>query len=85
VEVFGIGATVLVLVTLIHGSGIGHVVTSYRKVANELLLRASHPSRASINFGWAILLMLILYIADNCVWAFMLNRLGLIQNPRDSL
>ena len=84
-EVFAIGAAVLVGVTLVHGSILGRIVRDYHRGAKRLLEHASHPFWASLRFGRAVLLMLVLHIVGMGIWATMLTRLGLIPDPRTSL
>jgi hypothetical protein len=84
-EVFAIGAAVLVVVTLVHGSVLGRIVRDYHHGAKRLLEHASHPFWASWRFGRAVLLMLVLHIVDMTIWATTLTRLGLIPDVRDSL
>jgi hypothetical protein len=84
-EVFAIGAAVLVGVTVVHGSILGQIVRDYRGGAKRLLEHANHPFWASMQFGRAVLLMLVLHIVDMSIWATMLTRLGLIPDARTSL
>ncbi|MGB8537068.1 MAG: hypothetical protein WCD57_11675 [Acidobacteriaceae bacterium] len=84
-EVFAIGAAVLVGVTLVHGSVLGRIVRDYRRGTKRLLEHANHPLWASLQFGRAVLLMLVLHIVGMLIWATMLTRLGLIPDVRDSL
>jgi hypothetical protein len=84
-EVFAIGASVLVTITLVRGSALGYIVRDYRRGARRLLEHASHPFRASLQFGRAVLLMLVLHVVDMCIWATMLNRLDLVPDVRNSL
>jgi hypothetical protein len=84
-EVFGIGAAVLVTITLVHGSVLGYIVRDYRRGARRLLQHANHPFWASLQFGRAVLLMLVLHVVDMCIWAAILNRLGLVPDARNSL
>lgn len=84
-EVFAIGAAVLVTITLVHGSALGFIVRDYRRGARRLLEHANHPFWASLQFGRAVLLMLVLHVIDMCIWATMLNRLGLVPDVRNSL
>ncbi len=84
-EVFAIGAAVLVTITLVHGSVLGFIVRDYRRGARRLLQHANHPFWASLQFGRAVLLMLVLHVVDMCIWATMLNRLGLVPDVRNSL
>ena len=84
-EVFGIGAPVLVAVTLVHGSTLGRIVRDYHRGAKHLLEHANHPFWASLRFGRAVLLMLVLHVVDMSIWATMLTRLGLVPDGRTSL
>lgn len=84
-EVFAVGAAVLVGVTLVHGSVLGRIVRDYHRGAKRLLEHANHPFWASLQFGRAVLLMLVLHIVGMTIWATMLTRLGLIPDVRDSL
>lgn len=84
-EVFGVGAAVLVGITLVHGSGLTSIVRSYRRSAKSLRLQARNPLWASVIFGRAIALMLILHLIDTAIWAGALGGLGLVQTFRNSL
>ncbi len=84
-EVFAVGAAALVGVTLVHGSVLGRIVRDYHRGARRLLEHADHPFWASLQFGRAVLLMLVLHIVGMTIWATMLTRLGLIPDARDSL
>ena len=84
-EVFAVGAAALVGVTLVHGSVLGRIVRDYHRGAKRLLEHANHPFWASLQFGRAVLLMLVLHIVGMTIWATLLTRLGLIPNARDSL
>jgi hypothetical protein len=84
-EVFAIGAAVLVAVTLVHGSILGRIVRDYHRGAKRLLEHANHPFWASLQFGRSVLLMLVLHIVDMSIWATTLTRLGLIPDRRTSL
>src|ERR1700761_3051200 len=83
-EVFAVGAAVLVGITLAHGAILGSIVRDYHRGAKKLLEHASHPFWASLQFGRAVLLMLVLHILDMAVWAELLTHLRLIANARDS-
>jgi hypothetical protein len=84
-EVFAVGASVLVAVTLAHGSVLGQIVRDYHRGARKLLKHANHPFWASMRFGRSVLLMLVLHIVDMTIWAGVLNRLGLVSDMRSSL
>jgi hypothetical protein len=83
--VVAIGATVLVVLRLAHGSMLTLIVRSYRRSAKRLLERASPPPIATGIFTWAILLMLVTHLFDTGVWAALLNGLGLIPDVRTSV
>jgi hypothetical protein len=83
-EVFAVGATVLVVVTLFHGAILGFIVRDYHRGAKRMLRNANHPFWASVQFGRAVLLMLVLHLLDMMIWAGILNHLRLLLNPRDS-
>ena len=84
-EVFAIGAAMLVGVTLVHGSVLGRIVRDYHRGTKRLLEHANHPFWASLQLGRAVLLMLVLHIVGMLIWATMLTRLGLVPDVRDSL
>jgi hypothetical protein len=84
-EVFALGAAVLVTVTLVHGAGLDRIVRNYRRGARRLLEHADHPFHASLEFGLAVLLMLVLHLLDMCIWAAVLNRVALVPDLRSSL
>jgi hypothetical protein len=84
-EVFAVGAAVLVSITLVHGAILGFIVRDYHRGAERLLKAASHPFWASAQFARAVLLMLVLHILDMAIWAAVLSWLSLITNARDSL
>jgi len=83
-EVFAVGSAVLVVITLVHGAILGFIVRDYHRGAKRMLQNANHPFWASLQFGRAVLLMLVLHILDMAVWAATLNHLGLILDPRSS-
>jgi Ion channel len=83
-EVFAVGAAVLVAITLAHGAILGFIVRDYHRGAKRMLQNANHPFWASVQFGRAVLLMLVLHILDMAIWAAMLNHLQLVPNARDS-
>jgi|SRR6516162_8332351 hypothetical protein len=84
-EVFALGAGVLTLITLFHGSQLGHIVRGQRSSGKKLLINARAPWRSSINFGTAIVRVVILHAIDVGVWAFVLYITGLIPNLHASI
>jgi MFS family permease len=85
VEVLLFGGLMLVIVVLIHGAGLGHIVDRYKRKADKLRARESHPKLAVLIFAGAILLMLALHISEAATWGVVLNKAGLIGNLRDSI
>ena len=85
VEVLLFGGVMLVIIVLIHGTGLDHIVNRYKRKADRLRARESHPKLAVLIFAGAILLMLALHIFEACIWGIVLNKVGLIGNLRDSI
>ncbi len=84
-EVIGLGAIMLVIITLIHGAGLDRIVSHYKKRAERLREKRGHPRLAPLVFAGSILLMLFLHMAEICVWGITLHRIGLILNLRDAI
>jgi hypothetical protein len=84
-DVVGAGSLMLITITLIHGAGLDRIVDHYRKRSQILLERACRPHLARLLFAWAVLLMLLLHIAELVIWGVVLNMAGLIPNLRDSI
>ena len=83
--VFGLGALVLVLITLLHGIGLDRIVSTYKAAARKLRTKGRRPITATFGFGWAIFLMLMLHVFEICIWAVVVNGLGLIPRIRDAV
>lgn len=81
----GIGAFILVCLTLFHGTGLHHILRISRRGERRLLVGRPHLLRAGFIFGWSIFLMLSLHIAEVLIWAFALKHLGLIARVHDAI
>ncbi len=81
----GIGAFVLVFLALFHGVGLHWIQVWQRR--GERRLRLGHPRVvvASFLFGWSVFLMLLLHVVEILIWAFGLNRMGLIEHAYDAI
>lgn len=81
----GLGAVILVCLVLFHGSGI-HAILLFHK-RNEVRLWSGRPHQieATMLFGTAVFLMLLLHIIGVLVWAFVLDHLGLIERAQDAI
>jgi hypothetical protein len=80
-----IGAFILVLLALFHGTGLHRILRMTRKGERRLLVGRPHVLPAEFLFGWSIFLMLTLHIAEILIWAFTLNHLGLIARVHDAI
>ena len=79
-----LGCGMLVTITLFHGAGLDRIVSLYKKRSHQCAESPWHPLMAQYYFGWAILLMLLLHIADTSIWAIVLNVTNLVPNIHDS-
>jgi hypothetical protein len=79
-----LGCAMLVAITLFHGTGLDRIVGLYKRKSQKCVQSPWHPVMAQYYFGWAILLMLLLHIADTSIWAVVLNVTKLIPNIHDS-
>lgn len=80
-----VGAVVLVLIALFHGAGLHWILL--QQTRGERRLRSGKPRlfAASVQFGWSVFLMLLLHIVEIFLWAFALNRVGLIVHAADAI
>ena len=79
-----IGALVTVVVVLCHGIGLHHIVLRYIREAKRLRSGSPRRMEATILFGWAVFLMLVLHLAEVIIWGISLQQLGLIANFPDA-
>ena len=84
-EVLGLGATVLVVIVVLHGFGLDRIVERYKMTAQNLRDRARPTALATGVFAWAIFLMLVLHLVETMLWALVVNKTGLIPVLRDSV
>jgi hypothetical protein len=84
-KVFALGAGVLTAIMLFHGSQLGRIVRAQRRSGKRLLENALPPWRSSIDFGAAIIGVVILHTVDVGAWAFVLYATGLIPNSHASI
>ena len=83
--VIGLGAAMLVVIVLIHGYGINHVVSRYKRRADSLRKAFCHPTLAVFVFAGTILLMLLLHLTEIFLWGLVLHWGGLIRNLHESV
>lgn len=84
-EVFALGASVLTLITLFHGSQLGYIVRRHRRSGKKALENVRPPWTASIHFGAAIMHVVVLHAVDVGVWAFVLYITGLMPDSHASV
>lgn len=81
----GIGAFVLVFIALCHGAGLHWIQVLQTRGERRLRLGPPRLIAASFLFGWSVFLMLDLHLVEILIWAFSLNRLGLIERSYDAI
>ncbi len=85
VEVLVLGATMLLIITIIHGAGLDRIVALYQHRAELLRKKKRHPRMATLVFANAILLMLFLHLTEITIWGVVLHKIRLIPNSRDAI
>lgn len=85
VAALGIGALMLVFLALFHGAGLQRIL--HRNKRGEVKLRSRQPSlfAASMLFGWAVFLMLMLHLVEVLLWAGLLLWLGLAPRVANAI
>jgi len=81
----GLGAFVLVFVALFHGAGLHWILVLQKGGERRLRLGRPRLVAALFRFGWSVFLMLDLHVAEIIIWAFALNRAGLIVHAYDAM
>ena len=81
----GIGTFILVFLALFHGAGLHRILLLNRRGERRVRLERHHIIAASFLFGWSVFLMLDLHLVEILIWAFALNRMGLIVHAYDSI
>lgn len=85
VEVLVLGATMLLVITIIHGAGLDRIVALYQYRAEVLRKKKRHPRMATLLFSNAIILMLFLHLTEITIWGVVLHKLKLVPNSRDAI
>ncbi len=80
-----VGAVVLVFIALFHGAGLHWILVQQTRAEKRLRLGKPRLFAAAVQFGWSVFLMLDLHIAEIFIWAFALNRVGLIVRAADAI
>jgi hypothetical protein len=81
----GIGAFILVFLTLFHGVGLHWILVGQRRGERRLRSGRPHVIAASALFAWSVFLMLDLHLVEIVIWAFALNHMGLIEHAYDAI
>ena len=78
VAAIGIGSFMPVFLAVFRGWGLQRIL--HRNKRGELRLRSGRPSlfAASLLFGWAVFLMMVLHLVEVVIWAVVLVYLGLV-------
>lgn len=83
-DVFGLGVSVLVFLTLLHAAGLYGANRHYENRAQKLRDRQRHSLVAAVLFGFVVLLMVMLHVLETFIWASVLYQLDLIPSFRDA-
>jgi hypothetical protein len=81
----GIGAFVLVFLALFHGACLHGIILRQRRGERRLRLGKPRVIAASLLFGFSVFLMLDLHVVEILIWAFALNRMGLLVHTYDAI
>ena len=81
----GIGAVILVVIVLFHGSGLHCMLVLRQRRERRLRLGRPYIFAALLLFGWSVFFMLALHIAEFAIWAYSLLFMGLITHANDAL
>ena len=81
----GIGAFVLVFIALFHGVGLHWIQVQQMRGERRLRLGPPRLIAAAFLFGWSVFLMLVVHLLEILIWAFSLNRAGLIVHSYDAI
>lgn len=83
-DVFGVGTSILIFLTLMHAAGLYGANCHYKSFAQRLRERHGRSLEAALLFGWVVLLMLLLHILETFIWASVAYKLDLIPRFRDA-
>jgi hypothetical protein len=83
--VVALGATMLVIITILHGAGLDLIVTRYKRKSAEFRDEDRHPRLAVLVFARAVLLMLVLHLSEICIWGLVLRGGGLVHNLHEAV
>jgi len=78
------GCAILVVIALFHGAGLDRILGLYKRRSQKCVESPWHPIMAQYYFGPAILLMLLLHMADIFIWAVILSLTNLVPNIHHS-
>jgi hypothetical protein len=81
----GIGAILLVVIVLLHGSGLHLMLVLRQRWERRLRRGQPYVFAALLLFGSSVFLMLALHIGEFAIWAYALLYMGLITHAYDAL
>jgi hypothetical protein len=76
---------ILIFLALFHGTGLHWILVWQRRGERRLRVGPPRIVAALFLFGWTVLLMLDLHMAEVLIWAFALNHLGLNEHSYDAI
>jgi hypothetical protein len=80
-----LGGTMLVIIVLLHGFGLDRVVAQYKRRAAKLRKESRHPRLTVLVFAATIFRMLLLHLAEICIWGSVLRGGGLVNNLHEAV
>lgn len=83
-DVFSVGISTLIFLTLLHAVGLYGANRHYTVLAQRLRDRHRHVLDAAILFGWVVLLFVMLHVLETFIWATVLYKLHLVARFRDA-
>jgi len=81
----GIGAFLLVLIVLFHGSGLHRILILQKRGERRLLSGKPHLLGAALLFAFSVFLMLSLHVLEIVFFAGILTKLGLVVRASDAI
>jgi hypothetical protein len=81
----GLGAVMLLGIVLFHGAGLHRILLLHKRGERRAVAGKYHRWEVSLLFTGAVSLILGLHLLEIIIWAFALDRLGLITHVHDAI
>lgn len=80
-----LGGIMLVVITILHGTGLDAIVSRYKKRSSRFRSKNWHPQLAVLVFAITVFLMLLLHLSEICLWGVVLEAGGLVRNLHEAV